>query len=214
MTPLVVSVLVVDDHAVVRAGLKSILNEQSDISVVSEAGSVDEAKYLIHTKKFQVVVLDVALGRESGWEVLRYVRSRTDRMGVLVLSAFREEQYAVQALRSGADGFLNKESAPDQLVFAVRRIANGHKYVSPDLADRLARNLGEATIAPIDLLSEREFEVLRMIASGQSLTVIAENLHVSPKTITTYRARLLEKLELDNNAALTRFAIDHKLLDQ
>ena len=112
MTPLVVSVLVVDDHAVVRAGLKSILNEQSDISVVSEAGSVDEAKYLIHTKKFQVVVLDVALGRESGWEVLRYVRSRTDRMGVLVLSAFREEQYAVQALRSGADGFLNKESAP------------------------------------------------------------------------------------------------------
>jgi two-component system, NarL family, invasion response regulator UvrY len=213
MKPLVVSVLVVDDHAVVRAGLKSILNEQSDISVVSEASSVDEAKHLIHTKKFQVVVLDVALGRESGWEVLRYVRSRTDRIGVLVLSAFREEQYAVQALRSGADGFLNKESAPDQLVFAVRRIANGHKYVSPDLADRLARNLGEATIAPLDSLSEREFEVLRMIAAGQSLTVIAENLHVSPKTVTTYRARLLEKLELDNNAALTRFAIDHKLLD-
>lgn len=212
MTQLIISALVVDDHAVVRAGIKAILNEQADISVAAEASSVDQAKDLIYKQTFHIVVLDVALGRESGWEVLRYVRTRPVRIGVLMLSAFREEEYAIQALKSGADGFLNKESAPDQLVTAVRRIAAGHKFASPDMVDKIARSLVGNSAAPLETLSEREFEVMRMIAAGQSLVAIADNLHVSPKTVTTYRARVLEKLGLENNAALTRFAVDNNLL--
>jgi DNA-binding NarL/FixJ family response regulator len=193
--------------------------------VIGEAGNLVDARRQLAALGPDVVLLDIAIGGETSWDLLRLLRSRESmqeggaRVGVLILSAFREDQYAIQALRSGADGFLNKESAPELLVAAIRRVASGRRYISVELADRLAGALSSTgSSAPADgtqlheTLSEREFRVLVQIAQGRSLTAIADDLHISPKTVTTYRSRVLQKLGLENNAAITRYALDRGLI--
>jgi DNA-binding NarL/FixJ family response regulator len=207
-------ILVVDDHTIVRKGLRSLLNEQPDMVVVGEAATVDEARKLVSTCPFNVLLLDISLSGESGWELLKLAKSKQPGISILILSAFREDQFALQALKSGADGFLNKESASELLLAAIRRVATGGKYVSPTLAERLARGLGgEQLSSPHETLSEKEFAILKRIASGKSLVMIADELHISPKTVTSHRAHILQKLDLENNADLTRYALKNSLLD-
>lgn len=205
-------ILIVDDHAVVRAGLKSLLNDQLDMEVVDEAAGVAQARALLNARTFDVLVLDLTLSGETGWELLSLAKDKQPPIAVLVLSAYREDQYAIQALKSGADGFLNKESAPEFLLGAIRRVAVGGKYVSAELAEKLARSLGGAEKSPHETLTAREFAVLRCIASGKTLVAIAEEFHISPKTVTTHRSRVLDKLGLQNNAELTRYALEKGLL--
>ena len=208
-----IQILIVDDHAVVRAGLKALLNEQADMTVAGEAASLAQARALLNSGPFDVLVLDLTLSGETGWELLDLAKRKQPPLAVLVLSAYREDQYAIQALKSGADGYLNKESAPEFLLGAIRRVAGGHKYVSAELADKFARSLGGTAGAAHDVLSAREFAVLRCIASGKTLVAIADEFHVSPKTITTHRSRILDKLGLANNAELTRYALEKGLLE-
>ena len=207
-------VLIVDDHAIVRAGLRSLLNDQPDMVVAGEAASAAEARTLLGGCPFDVLVLDLSLPGESGWELLKLAKTKQLRISVLILSAFREDQFALQALKSGADGFLNKESAPEFLLAAIRRVAAGGKYISATLAERFARSLGgEENPSPHETLSEKEFTILKRIACGNSLVAIAGELHISPKTVTTHRARILQKLGLENNAGLTRYVLEKGLVD-
>ena len=208
-----IRVLIVDDHAVVREGLKHVISRQMDMIVAGEAATRAEALQLLNEQRFDVVVCDVKLPDGLGWDVLSAIKTGPHPLPVLMLSAFTEEQYAVQALKSGADGYVNKGSPAEVLIGAVRRLASGGTFVSPEFASHVARVIGQGEPAAHETLSEREFAVMRMIASGNSLVSIAQNLHISPKTVTTYRARVLEKLGLDNNAALTRYVLEKGLMD-
>ena len=208
------TILIVDDHAVVRAGLKSLINDQPDMEVVGEAAGVAQARALLDERAFDVLMLDITLSGETGWALLKFSKEKRSAMAVLVLSAYREDQYAIQSLKSGADGYLNKESAPDFLLAAIRRLAAGGKSISAELAEKVARSLGGAAAPPHETLSPREFAIMRGIASGKSLVAIAEAFHVSPKTITSHRAHILDKLGLANNAELTRYALEKGLLDR
>jgi two-component system, NarL family, invasion response regulator UvrY len=205
-------ILIVDDHAVVREGLKRILADVGDIRVAGEAASAPDALRLLRSRHYDLLLLDISLPGRTGLDLLKTVKVEFVRLPVLILSAFTEDQYAVRALRDGADGFLNKESAPEQLVTAIRKVSVGGKYVSAALAERLASEIGGKNDRPAhELLSDREFEVLRGIASGKSLNQIAEALHLSPKTVSTYRARIVEKIGLQSNAELTRYVIENGL---
>ena len=208
-----IRILIVDDHAVVREGLKHVISRQMDMLVAGEASTRGEALKLIEEREFDLVVCDVKLPDGQGWDILKAAKSKEHPLPVLILSAFTEEQFAVQALKSGADGFVNKGSAADMLIAAIRRLASGGKFVSPEFAAHVAQVLGEGAQAAHETLSEREFAVMRMIAAGNSLVTIAQSLNISPKTVTTYRARVLEKLGLENNAALTRYVLEKGLLD-
>ncbi len=208
-----IRVLIVDDHAVVREGLKHVISRQMDMLVAGEASNCAEALKLLGEQRFDVVVCDVKLPDGVGWDVLKAVKEGPHPVPVLILSAFTEEQYAAQALKSGADGYVNKGSEAEILIGAIRRLAGGGKFVSSEFAAHVAQALGHGDAAAHETLSEREFAVLRMIASGNSLVSIAQNLNISPKTVTTYRARVLEKLALENNAALTRYVLEKGLLD-
>ena len=208
-----IRVLIVDDHAVVREGLKHVISRQIDMIAAAEASTKAEALKLLDEQRFDVVICDVKLPDGQGWDVLKAVKSSQHPLPVLMLSAFTEEQYAVQALKSGADGYVNKGSPAETLIAAVRRLASGGKYVSPEFAAHVAQVIGHGDTAAHETLSEREFAVMRMIASGSSLVAIAQSLNISPKTVTTYRARVLEKLGLENNAALTRYVLEKGLLD-
>lgn len=208
-------VLIVDDHAVVRAGLRAILHEQPDLVVVAEAASKTEAIAALAAGPCDVAVVDLALPDGSGLELLETLRGGTDdRPPVLILSSHRDNEYAIQALRHGAAGFLSKDMAPEELAAAVRRVAAGGRYVSPEVAARLAGTVldGDAGLEPHERLTARELEVFLRIAAGRSLVSIAEELHVSPKTVTSWRSRILDKLGLDNNAALARYALRKGLL--
>lgn len=211
--PVKTKVLIVDDHAVVRAGLKSLINDQPDMVVAGEAAGVAPARALLGSTAFDVLVLDLTLSGETGWDLLEIAKRGGRPPAVLILSAYREDTYAIQALKRGADGYLNKESAAEYLLAAIRRLAAGGKYISAALAEAFARTLGEVEIAPHKGLTAREFTIMQRIAGGKSLVLIAEELHVSPKTITTYRSRILDKLGLENNAGITRYALEKGLLD-
>jgi two-component system, NarL family, invasion response regulator UvrY len=206
-------ILIVDDHAVVRAGLRSILSDASELQVVAEAANPSEALAVLKEKRIDVILLDLALGTQSGMELLKSVKAKMPQVRVVILSAFGEDQYAVQALKAGADGYLNKESAPESLIAAVRRVAAGNKYISPNLAEKLAGGLTGAQAQAHEKLSDREFQILRMIAAGKSLVAIAEELHVSTKTVTSHRSRLLEKMGVATNADLIRYALEHGLVN-
>lgn len=207
-----VKVLIVDDHAVVRAGLRHILTEAHDIEVAAEADTVSEAWTAVSQHAIDVVLLDLTLRAESGMDLVKRAKAKELPLRILILSAFGEDQYAVQALKAGADGYLNKDSAPELLIAAVRRVATGKKYISANLAEKLADNLTGTDPRAHEALSEREFQVLRLIASGKSLVAIAEELHVSTKTVTSYRARVLEKMGFANNAELIRYTLENGLL--
>jgi two-component system, NarL family, invasion response regulator UvrY len=209
-----IKVVVVDDHAVVREGLKRIISENPGMAVTGEAGDGHEAMRVIQSEPCDVVLLDITMPNKSGLDVLKQLHAQSPRLPVLVLSMHSEDQYAVRVLRAGAAGYLTKESAPAKLVQAIRKVVRGGKYVSPTLAERLVYDLdADSSKAPHEILSDREYQVLCMIASGKTVTQIAEELGLSVKTISTYRVRMLEKLNMKNNAELTRYAIKEGLVD-
>jgi DNA-binding NarL/FixJ family response regulator len=205
--------LVADDHAVVRHGLKQILSEEPDILEVGEAGSVAEALRLGREAEWDVVILDITMPDGSGLDILRELKHQKPQLPVLVLSVHSEDQYALRVLRSGAAGYLTKECAPQELVQAVRRVVSGGKYVGLDLAERLAEVLaGDRDAQAHEQLSDREFQVLCLIGSGKSAGEIAQELSLSPKTVSTYRRRVLDKMHMSSNMELTRYVLEHHLI--
>lgn len=207
-------ILIVDDHPIVRQGLKQTLAEASEIGEVVEAATPHDALDLVRRREWDAVILDIGLPGRGGLEVLKDIKEEAPRLPVLILSMHAEEQYAVRAIRAGAAGYLTKEAAPEMLVVAIRRVVSGGRYISSELAERLATELTvDAPRALHALLSDREFEVLRLIASGQTVGDIADRMSLSVKTISTYRARILEKMRLKNNAELMQYVLKNHLLD-
>jgi two-component system, NarL family, invasion response regulator UvrY len=208
-----IRVILCDDHAVVRRGIRDTLSEAVDIKVVAEAASYSEVREALREHPCEVLVLDLNLPGRGGLEVLATLREAQSPVKVLIVSMFPEDQYAIRCLRAGAQGYLNKAGDPAELVVAVRTVMQGRKYVTPEVAQMLIENLSvTAEGAPHDALSERELQTLLKIASGKRLSDIAEELMLSPKTVSVYRARVLEKLNLSNNAELTVYAIRNQLV--
>jgi len=207
-------ILIVDDHAIVREGLKQILTEVDDIEVAGEADCSSRALQMARREPWDLVLLDISMPDRNGLETLELLKKEHPGIKVLMLSMHRETQYAVRALKTGAAGYLNKQSAPDQLVEAIRQVASGKKYISAEVAQELASQIsGEREGPPHETLSNREYQTLCMIASGLPVSAIADKLALSVKTISMYRARLLKKMQLKNNAELTHYVIKRGLLD-
>jgi DNA-binding NarL/FixJ family response regulator len=208
-------ILLTDDHAVVRHGLKQILADEFSKATFGEARNAQEALNKIWKEHWDVVVLDITMPGRSGLEVLREIKKSKPKLPVLVLSMHPEGQFAVRVLKRGASGYMTKESAPEELVGAIKKVLAGGRYVSPSLAEKLATYLsgGEAQKAPQETLSDREFQVLRLIASGKIVSEIAKELSLSVKTISTYRSRILEKMGMKNNAELMHYAMQHQLVE-
>jgi two-component system, NarL family, invasion response regulator UvrY len=207
-----IRVVIADDHAIVRQGLIHILSNISGITVTGEAVDGQQALEQIRSQPCDVLVLDLSMPGRSGFDILRELKHEHPDLPVLVLSIHSEEQFAVRILKAGASGYLTKESAPDELVQAIRKVAGGGKYISPNLAEALAFELEDGSSGPPhESLSDREFQVMRMMALGKTATEIAEELSLSVKTISTYRARILEKMNLKNNSEIIRYAIDNHL---
>jgi len=209
----VIKVLVADDHAVVRRGLRQILAETDDIIVGGEASTAAELWQLVERERWDTVILDIEMPGRSGLELLGELKRQHPKLPVLILTVYSEEQYAVRAIRAGASGFLTKESAPGQLVAAVRKVAAGGRFITPELAERLASSLaGDAEALPHEALSDREFQVLCMIASGKTVSQIGHELSLSVKTISTHRTRILAKMNMKSNSELTHYAIKNGLV--
>ncbi len=209
-----IRVLVADDHAVVRRGVVQILSEAEDMLVVGEASSGRETLRLARTCTCDVLLLDIAMPEGGGLAVLDQVRGLQPDLRVLVFSIYPEKQYVRRAFRSGAAGYLTKDSTPDELIVAIRRVFAGGRYVSRALADVMAQELDLDSDQPLhSRLSDREYQVLRLLAGGKTVGEIAADLALSPKTISTYRARILEKLHLNTTAEIVRYAFDHNLID-
>jgi DNA-binding NarL/FixJ family response regulator len=209
-----IRILVADDHTIVREGLKQILGDVSDMAVRDEAASSQEALAKVRADQFDVVLLDISMPGRSGLEILKEIKAERPHLPVLILSMHAEEQYAVRALRAGASGYLTKASAPDELIGAIRKVSCGRKYVSASLAEKLARELDiDTKKPPHETLSDREYQVMLMLASGKSVKEIADELCLSVKTISTYRARVMEKMNMKRNAELTLYAIQNGLVD-
>lgn len=208
-----IKILVADDHAVVRQGLKQILLQEPDIQEVGEAASGTETLRLSRDGPWDVVILDITMPQGGGVETLQALRHLQPDLPVLVLSVHSEDQYALRMLRLGAAGYLTKECAPQELVQAVRRVVSGGKYVSLDLAEQLTEVFaGERQELAHERLSDREFQILCLIGSGKSVGEIAQDLSLSPKTVSTYRRRVLDKMHLKGNAELTRYVLEHQLI--
>ena len=207
-------VLVCDDHPIVRRGLREILEQAGAPVTVGEAASAAEGLALARKQSWDTVVLDITMPGRSGLELLKDLKSERPNVPVLVLSVHPAEQYAVRVLRAGASGYLTKESAPEELLTAIRRILRGGRYISPSVGETLADDLGRpAEHLPHHGLSDREFEIMCLLASGKRASEIAEHLHLSVKTVSTYRARVLQKLNLRTTAEIMRYAIKHGLVD-
>jgi DNA-binding NarL/FixJ family response regulator len=207
-------ILIADDHAVVRRGLKDILADAIPGVRFSEAGSGDQVLSRLAGSDTGLVVLDINMPGRSGLDVLRDIKRMYPRLPVIILSMQPEDQYAIRCLRAGAAAYINKDSAPEELALAATKILAGGRYVSAHLAEQLVNQIDEPRDRPVhELLSDREHEVMRMIAAGTPLTEIAERLHLSVKTVSTYRARILEKMKIKSNAELTRYALEHQLID-
>ena len=208
-----IKVLMADDHAIVRRGLRQILNEGSAPCQIDEASSGQEVLKKVYDGAFDILVLDISLPDRNGLELVREIKSVRPKLPILMLSIHPEDQYAIRALKAGVSGYLNKESAPEQLVQAIERIVAGGRYISPTLAETLAATIGgEGDGAPHETLSDREFTVLLRIGAGKSVSEIADELGLSVKTVSTYRARILDKMNMNSNADLIRYVIDQKLV--
>jgi two-component system, NarL family, invasion response regulator UvrY len=206
--------LIVDDHEVVRRGVKTIFDEESGTMVFGEASTAPEALKRISEQDWDIVILDLGLPGRSGLDLLRELKHLRPRLPVLILSMHSEEQYARRALKAGASGYITKDSPRTELVRAVKRVVEGGKYVSATLAEQLAVDLQSGTDRPPhEKLSDREFEILCLIASGKTVGEIADMVSLSDKTISTYRARVLEKMNMKTNAELTHYAISNKLVE-
>ena len=207
-------VLIADDHAVVRRGLRQILEAEPDLEVAGEATSGAEVMEALRMQRYDVAVLDITMPGRGGLDVLHDIRQNFPELRVLILSMHPEERYALRVLKAGAAGYLTKESAADELITALRKVAAGGRYVSPTLAERMADEIGVGIDQPPhERLSDREHQILCMIASGMTITGIASELHLGTNTVSTYRARLLGKLKLANNAEITHYAIRNRLVD-
>jgi len=207
-----IKTIIADDHTIVREGLKQILNETDDVSVSGEAKNGGELLKKLRREIFDVVVLDISMPGSNGLDALKQIKIISPDLPVLVLSMHPEEQYAVRALKAGAAGYLAKDSASEELLKAIRKIAAGGKYVSPSLAEKLAVDLDVDRERPLhETLSDREYQVLCMIASGRTVKEVAEELSLSVKTVSTYRSRILDKMHMANNAQLTHYAIENGL---
>jgi DNA-binding NarL/FixJ family response regulator len=209
----VIRLLIADDHPIVREGLRRIAADQPGISVVAEAASADEALARVGDTAIDVMLLDVSMPGPGFIEVLQQVRRDHSTVKVLVLSVHPEDQWAVRALRAGAAGYLTKDHSPEQLIEAIRRVYRGGKYVTAALAEKLATGLEAGGATPHESLSDREYEVLRALGAGLSVKAVAGRLGLSPKTVSTYRTRILEKMQLGTNADLVRYVRDHSLGD-
>ncbi|CAN7682986.1 MULTISPECIES: response regulator [Duganella] len=210
----IIKVFIADDHAIVREGLKQILAETRDIVVAGEAENGLDAVKLFRKSECQVMLLDISMPDRSGIEVLKQIKKEKPELAVLMLSMHREDQYAIRSLKAGAAGYLTKQSAPRELVTAIRQVAGGLKYISAALAQELANHVGDDHDAPPhDTLSDREYQTLTMIASGKTVGMIAKELSLSVKTVSEYRARLLVKMKLKNSAELTHYAIKNQLIE-
>jgi DNA-binding NarL/FixJ family response regulator len=207
-------ILIADDHAVVRRGLREILAEALPGTDFCEVGNGDEVLSQLGKIQIAMLVLDISMPGRSGMDVLRDVKHTYPRLPVIILSCQPEDQYAVRCLRAGAAAYINKDSAAEELAMAAKKILSGGRYVSASLAEKLISNLDESADKPLhELLSDREYEVMKMIAEGVPLTDIGDRLHVSVKTISSYRARIMEKMQLKSNADLTRYAMTHSMID-
>lgn len=207
-------ILLADDHTVVRSGLKQILAEEFKKAVFGEARNAEETLDLIDKQRWDIVILDITMPGRTGLEVMRHIRKLLPALPVLVLSIHPENQFAVRVLKLGAAGYMTKESAAEELVRAVKKVLSGGRYVSTSLAETLAAKLSSPPVKPIqEMLSDREFQVLRLIASGKIISEIARELLLSVKTISTYRSRILEKMSLKNNAELMHYAMQHQLVE-
>jgi DNA-binding NarL/FixJ family response regulator len=208
-----IRVLIADDHAVVRQGLQQILGEEADLTVAGQAANGEELLALVRGGQGDVVILDLSLPGMAGLDVLRELRHLAPKLPVLILSVHSADQYATRALRAGASGYLTKESAPEELVQAIRRVVAGGRYLSTEAAERLAEYVaGGMQPSPHEALSDREFEVMRLLARGHRVTEIAESLNLSPKTVSTYRRRVLEKMNMTSNADLVEYAVRENLI--
>jgi len=208
-----IRILIADDHPIVREGYKKILMSQPDMDVTGEAGNGQEVLDLVQKKDFDLILLDISMPGRSGLEILKELKGQKPHLPVMILSIYPEEQYAVRAFRDGASGYLTKASTPKELIAAIRKVSQGGRYVTEALAEKLTYFLhGDVDKAPHEKLSDREYQVMLLIASGKTVTQIAEELCLSVKTISTYRRHILEKMQFATNAEITMYAIQNKLL--
>jgi len=209
-----INILIADDHPIVRQGLRQILSDIPDMKVAGEAVNGQEALDQVRAGGWDVLVLDITMPDRSGFDILKELKHERPDLPVLVLSIHAEEQFAVRVLKAGASGYLTKENAPTELIKAIRKVVSGGKYISRSLAESLAIGLDTASEQPRhETLSDREFQVMQMMASGKTLADIAEELSLSTKTVSTYRSRLLEKMNLKTNAEIIRYAIENGLIE-
>jgi DNA-binding NarL/FixJ family response regulator len=210
----VIRIFIADDHALIREGFKRILNMEKDIKVVGDGNNAFETISYVEKNDFDVLILDINLPDKNGLDVLKEVKIIKPELHVLILSMHPEERFAMRAIKAGASGYITKESAPDELVKAIRKVNGGGKYISTNLAEKLVFDIQSKSDKPVhEILSDREFQVLRLIASGKTMGEIAIELNLAVTTISTYRSRVLEKLNLKTNAELIHYAITNKLLD-
>ena len=207
-----IHVLIADDHAIVRQGLKQILSETEDLVVAGEAEDGVEALRLARHQRWDVFLLDVSMPNRNGIDTLKQLKKEFPRLPVLILSMHPEEHYAVRAIKSGAAGYLTKQSAPELLVTAIRQVAGGKRFISPTLAEHLAAAISDdGEKLPHERITDREYQVLSRISSGKTITQIADELSLSVKTVSEYRKRLLEKMRLETTAELIRYGVEHGL---
>jgi DNA-binding NarL/FixJ family response regulator len=209
-----IRIIIADDHAAIRRGVKDILADEADMEIGAEASTAQELLDLVRKQPWDAVVLDISLPGRSGLEVLSELKQERPSLPVLVHTMHSEDQFAVRALRAGAAGYLTKDSPPEELVKALRKIVAGGKYVGQSLAEKLAVNVDANNDRALhEALSDREFQVLRLLASGRTVSEIADELALSVKTISTYRSRILDKMKMKNNAELMRYSLQHKVVE-
>lgn len=208
-------IIIADDHALIRKGLKEILQQVEGLVLLDEAQNGSELLLKLSQKDYDIIVLDISMPGKSGLDVLKDIRRIKPDIPVLILSVYPEEQYAIRVLKSGASGYLTKDSAPDELVNAIKKIVNGGKYISSSLAEMLATEVKSGGVIKMlhENLSDREFQVMKMLAAGKTVKEISEELFLSPKTVSTYRTRIYEKMKFSSKSELTGYAIKNGLID-
>ena len=210
----IIRILIADDHALIRKGLKEILSESPDMVLTGEADNFHEVLQKAKDDNYDVVVMDIAMPGGSALDSVKQLKQLKPDLPILILSVYPEEQYAIRMLKAGASGYLTKESAPDQLLIAIQKVAQGKKYVSSSLAEHLAHNLNNPMLQlPHETLSDREYQVLLRIASGKAVQQVADELHLSKKTVSTYRNRILKKMNMKENAEIVSYAIRNRLIE-
>ena len=210
-----IRVVIADDHQILREGLRQLLLAAGDMEVAGEAADGHAVLHAIRTLDFDVLLLDMSMPGKSGVELIKQVKAEKPKLRILVLSMHEEHQYAVRAIRAGASGYLTKESAASQLTAAIRKVAAGGAFITPEVAERLALDVMPRSDAPLhEALSDREYQVFRLLVEGVSVSDIAAQLHLSGKTVSTHKARLMDKLQVESNADLVHYAVRHGLADQ